>query len=310
MPRHRQLPDISNPAPKSGSRRTNRLFLLGLAPLLVGCATHPLPENVTRSTTYDIVERIRCEAKRAVLDHGRGFVDAALAYEFTFQITEDDNASGNATWTLPFLNGGSFSLVANAGLTKTRDAARIFKLVDSFAELRRARCDGEVLEKNWIYPIAGDIGVYEVVSTFARLHKVDNPIKGSKDDVFSFADTLVFTTVLGGGVKPKLTLAPVTEKFRLTEANGDFSAGRRDMHKVVLALAAGQQIVTTQTQQRRAVSRIRSMVDFAPLTGSSSPLSVTILQTGANAKESALMELDRQRILELQRRSQTLLVTP
>jgi hypothetical protein len=27
--------------------------------LLVGCAIHPLPENVTRDTTYDIVQKIR-----------------------------------------------------------------------------------------------------------------------------------------------------------------------------------------------------------------------------------------------------------
>src|SRR5260370_7794079 len=34
--------------------------------LLGGCAIHPLPENVTRDTTYDIVQKIRCEGKEAL----------------------------------------------------------------------------------------------------------------------------------------------------------------------------------------------------------------------------------------------------
>jgi hypothetical protein len=34
--------------------------------LLAGCAVHPLPENVTRDTTYDIVQKIRCEGREAL----------------------------------------------------------------------------------------------------------------------------------------------------------------------------------------------------------------------------------------------------
>src|SRR5260370_18310487 len=34
--------------------------------LLGGCAIHPLPENVTRDTTYDIVQKIRCEGKETL----------------------------------------------------------------------------------------------------------------------------------------------------------------------------------------------------------------------------------------------------
>jgi hypothetical protein len=34
--------------------------------VLVGCTTHPLPEDVTRKNTYAIVQKIRCEAREAV----------------------------------------------------------------------------------------------------------------------------------------------------------------------------------------------------------------------------------------------------
>src|SRR5262245_55792894 len=34
-----------------------------LASGLAGCSMHPLPEDVSRASTFDIVERIRCEAQ-------------------------------------------------------------------------------------------------------------------------------------------------------------------------------------------------------------------------------------------------------
>jgi hypothetical protein len=34
--------------------------------LLAGCAIHPLPEDVTRETSYQIVQKIRCEAREAL----------------------------------------------------------------------------------------------------------------------------------------------------------------------------------------------------------------------------------------------------
>jgi hypothetical protein len=48
--------------------RAARLTILGLLPALIaGCAIHPLPENVTGVSTYDIVRQIRCETRQAVI---------------------------------------------------------------------------------------------------------------------------------------------------------------------------------------------------------------------------------------------------
>lgn len=47
------------------------LAISWLCLLFVGCSAHPLPEDVTRSTTVEIVQRIRCEAKQAILRHAR-----------------------------------------------------------------------------------------------------------------------------------------------------------------------------------------------------------------------------------------------
>jgi len=264
-------------------------------------------EDVTRKATYDIVEQIRCEARRAVVDYGYDYKTASIAYDFDFNITERNNASGDVTAMIPFLNGGNFSLTANAGSNLTRNTIRNFKIVDSFDELRAIKCQPDYLATNFIYPIAGDIGVYEVVSTFIRLQKVDNQNSG---EVFTFADTLEFTTEWSGGVKPQLVLNPVADRFRVVGANGDFNASRNDVHKVVLTLAGSPP----------KTSKMLLGKSLRPLPGpgvvgvvgdtNSSLVSTTIIQIAVNPKDRALVELDRQRILALQAKSQNLLVGP
>lgn len=287
-------------------RGTLRFVLLGTVCVhaLAGCSAFPIPDDVTRKSTYDIVEQIRCEAKRAVVDFGRGFKDAAIAYEFSFHITETNNAAGDVTGLIPFVNGGSFGITANAGLNRTRDTLRNFKIVDSFEQLRKANCNREVLEKNWVYPIAGDIGMYEVVATFIKLQRADNP---SGNEIFTFADTLIFTTDLLGGVKPTLTLNPVTDKFRIVGANANLNADRTDVHQVTLALSAGPQAAPAAAPPRVGATIRPLMVGAAP---GSAVLSTTVMQSGASAKDRALLELDRQRILALQARTPNLLVGP
>lgn len=276
-------------------------FSIGSLLALSGCSTVPLPEDVTRKTTYDIVQQIRCEARRAVIDFGYYYKTASVAYEFEFNITEDNNASGDITSTIPFLNGGSFSLVANAGSNRIRQTKRNFKVADTFDELRQTKCSREQIEANWVYPISGDIGVYEVVRTFILLQDVTNKQSGA---VFTFADTLTFTTSLNGGVQPKLILSPVTDRFRVVAANADFNAARSDVHTVTLTLAGAPPKATGAPLGKTLVP----LVGFTA--GNNSLVSTTIIQSAVNPKDRALIELDRQRILALQARSQNLLVGP
>jgi hypothetical protein len=290
--------------------------IAALSPALVGCSTFPLPDDVTRKSTYDIVQQIRCEARQAVVDKaydyktGIDYKTASVAYEFEFDISEDNNTSADATWTLPYTLGGSFSLVANAGLNRNRHTKRNFKIVDSFDELRQINCAGDRPRENIIYPIAGDIGVYEVVSTFIRLQQIDNPKSG---EVFTFGDTLMFTTLLTGGVQPKLVISPLTDRFRLAAADGDFNARRSDIHTVTLALA-GSPLKTSKPQLGASLrSSAAGMVGSVGLVGlqtNSSLVSTTIIQSATNPKDRALIELDRQRILALQARTPNLLVGP
>jgi hypothetical protein len=287
--------------------------IAALAPALVGCSTFPLPDDVTRKSTYDIVQQIRCEARRAVADHaydyktGIDYKTASVAYEFDFDISEDNNASADATWTLPYTLGGSFSLVANAGLNRNRHTKRNFKIVDSFDELRQMNCEGDRPRENIIYPIAGDIGVYEVVKTFIKLQQIDNPKSG---EVFTFADTLMFTTLLTGGVQPKLIISPLTDRFRLAAADADLNARRNDIHTVTLTLAGNPPKTPKAIVGASLRSAAAGLAGSAGLQTNSSLVSTTIIQSATNPKDRALLELDRQRILALQARTQNLLVGP
>jgi hypothetical protein len=274
---------------------------------LTGCSTHPIPDDVTRISTFDIAEQIRCEAKRAVDAYPYRYTTAALAYEFTFEITEANSESGDLTAVIPFTGGGRFSILAGAGSNRERTTKRNFKLSDTFEQLKRMDCRREILERNWAYPIAGDIGVYEVVRTFLRLQKANNPKAG---DVFTFADTLKFTTAFNGGIQPKLVLNPVTDRLRVVEANANLSARRSDVHQVVLTMAGGPERDT-----RMPVGASLAVVGRAPVllgaaASPSSLVSTTVLQAVVSPRDRALLELDRQRILTLQERTPNLLIGP
>jgi hypothetical protein len=300
-----------------------------LLPLLIGCSIHPLPDDVSRKTTYDIVDKIRCEAKAAVEQYGQGFQDASIVYQFTFNINEHNDASAGFTLFNPFANG-TFNLNANAGSNRVRDGSRNFELIDSFDDLRKMNCTRD-REVNWIYPLTGDVGMYDSVATFIRLQKADNP-GGTR--IFTFADTLTYTTTFTGGATATLTLSPVPEQFRFTAANAGLSGSRMDEHKVVVTMAAGHQTVVDRSGRRT----VRRMVPFfdAPIARSgigrnggpgfaanrsgvgvagngdtgfgvagsfNNLLSTRILQQESGAENRALYEQDRQRQLELQRRS-------
>jgi hypothetical protein len=272
-----------------------------LAAGLLSCSIHPLPEDVTRKTTYEIVEAIRCEARDAIIAYAlpeRMFDNAFIGYEFQFQITEDNNASASADFKHPF-TGGTFTLGISGGAEKQRVGDRNFRIVESFRDLRNLKpeiCYGVVSGKNYKYPIAGTVGLAEVIQTYVKIEKVVNLAVTKGADVPTFADKLVFTTTLKGGAKPSVELQAVPGSFRLVKASGDFNAQRKDVHKLIIAIA---------------LDKRPAPVAFVPRNLVISPLAATAAQAGAPARTRVLLELDRQRLLEENQRLLNLLgVTP
>lgn len=253
---------------------------------IAGCSIHPLPDDVTRDTTLEIINKIRCEARDTLVeriidvlveeesptnmklldklnqpwgtsaenmcnlspyefdsrarDRLEKFRTAAATYSFEFTISENKVKSGGATFKMPFTQG-TFTLGLSAGSDKTRKNLREITFGDTFSSLlfgryvsgRPTGLDCDLVHKprkHWIYPITGNIGLDEVITTFISLAKIT-------EEVSTFSDTLTFTTDLNVGAKPSVELTRlVPRKLNLTAANIDYTAKRSDAHQVKIVL--------------------------------------------------------------------------
>jgi hypothetical protein len=212
---------------------------------------HPLPEDVSRRSTFDIVQSIRCEAKAGLSGFSPNdeiITGSTIGLGFTFDMTEVNNASSGG---LDFLRPGNprVSLELDASATKRRNNRREFKVLENLKELYAADCSTATASANRLYPIAGAVGVDEVVRTYIRLRQLtDLKEKG----VNLFSDSLHFTTTLNAGATPTLTLAAVAGSFRLTSASVALSAQRTDIHNVDVVLAYDTKKTAEKTAEKTA----------------------------------------------------------
>ncbi len=265
---------------RSGRRSGAAVFLLS-ALALSGCAIHPLPEDVARLDTIEIVDHIRCEmydalrhqvvigfqlsdseaahqVAREIEEHPdrslKEFLDkvellksqyknrfgafkgTTIGYGFRFNITEQDVASANLNFGLPWNPLANFALNTSAGIDKRRANTRRFFKVETFEELLLSNdCLGKPLnEANIIYPITGKIGLRKVVEDFIKLTTRGAKTFADPRDVKNFSEQLTFFTELTGSVTPSVRVAPVTDQFKLANANGELSARRTDIHELTL----------------------------------------------------------------------------
>ena len=165
------------------------------------------------------------------------YLPAAIAYDFTFDITEDNDL----TTQFDFLDTFTHS-VASLGLKaendRQRETVRNFRISDTFGDLLREKSECHTGGPNWAYPVTGTIGLGEVITTFIDLNEFQK-LTGTtdKDTVPTLADTFNFQTTISGSAAPKITLSPVTRGAQLSDAALGASASRKDIHKVIVALS-------------------------------------------------------------------------
>lgn len=221
--------------------------LLGSAVLsaLSGCSAHPLVEDFSRKTTYQITQKIRCEAAFGLQKYkaaSRGEVPpSAVGFDFTFDTTEQNRASSGK---LDFVNSfaaGKFSLTLKGSADKKRQSERSFRLLLTFEELEQdleqGNCAPQVEEENLLYPITGSIGMDEVIETYLLLNSNLDASGDIKKPVKVFSDTLTFSTTLNAGISPRIEIGAGGGNFKLRDASIDGSAERIDKHKVVIAIS-------------------------------------------------------------------------
>jgi hypothetical protein len=196
------------------------------------------------------------------------YLDIAIAYDWSFDITEVNHADASVGFRLPTLNPvGTFDLNAGGNANATRQAKRTFKNQDKFKDLltesRWKFCNDidrsienvpntptgrppfEPQPVRGVYPITGTIGLARAVTSFLKIAAQD----GALD---TFTDELTFTTTFDGRVGGAVTLAPVPKEFRLVNATGNLTGSRMDIHKVKISMAFPKARATQKTKKQQA----------------------------------------------------------
>jgi hypothetical protein len=267
---------------------TKALLPLLSAVALGGCAIHPVQQDVTGLKTVEVVDRIRCETRRAIEDkaidllfnlsddpnhpskrlaahlqanrsafvnfppsslptkRARDFYDryinTAIAFEFSFDITESNGVGFNAD-PVRLISGGAAGVLVGAGDANFRNNIRRFTIAENFGELLsnvKLRCFDGYHSDNFVYPIAGNIGMKELISTFIDLNQDKDLSPASKGSATVFGDTLKFTTTLSASATPHVVIAPVGNRWGVDPpTNVGLSAGRTDIHQLTIGLAIG-----------------------------------------------------------------------
>lgn len=211
------------------------------------------------------------------------YFQAVIAYEFEFDITEENNLSGGVGF-LDILSRGQLTLGISGKKDRKRQNKRNFKAVDNFGDLISNRAmnrlckefDGD-RRKNSFYPISGYLGLREVVDTFISLNQSGNLVGNTKEtlSIPTLADTLTFTTTISGTVNPVVKLNAVGTGFQLSGASLKAVSTRVDTHKLVLALT----------------------LPAVKITREGFPVPVAVERN--QLEKAAIIELERQRIKEI-----------
>lgn len=174
-----------------------------------------------------------------------------IAYNFTLTMNEQNDLTATANFLGPWANKLTLGLTGNAD--RSRENERTFTVTDrlsyllkelntinytSTGEVRRY-CDGHIKGPNYIYPIAGQIGVFKTVATFYQMAIFDGlaPKPGTGGTTPAMADKLTFTTTIDISATPRVVFSPVPTRFQVADATGTGLLRRRDVHSVIVAVA-------------------------------------------------------------------------
>lgn len=299
--------------PSTGMSGVGAVFAVAA---LTGCSIHPLVDDVSPIPTEAIVAAARCELRLGLVhqvevwfaderppvtdfdpntigeaenlkrmhasfpktdkDDWQQYLDIAIAYEWTFDITEANHADAGVGFRMPLLNPtGTFDVGAGGNANATRQAKRTFKNQDTFRDLltkkkwefcndtdrsvesfpntRRGRPPFEPQPERGLYPMTGSIGLARAVTSFLKISVQE----GALD---TFTDELTFTTTLDGRVGGAVTLAPVPREFRLVSASANLTGSRMDMHKVKISMAFPKARPTQKTKKQKVDELLKDVI--------------------------------------------------
>jgi hypothetical protein len=174
---------------------------------------------------------------------------AAIAYSFDLTMTEANNLTTTVDLLGPWRNKLMLGITGDANRTRTNE--RTFTITDTFQfllanlnatdETGAHYCDGQIVKANYIYPIAGEIGVYKSVQTFFELSVLGglsvDKAKPGQTGAPTMSDNLKFTTTVDLSGTPKVVFTPIGAAFQAADASLTGMVQRMDVHQVTVGLA-------------------------------------------------------------------------
>lgn len=208
--------------------------------------THAPPEimDPLRRDPNEIVNLYKDNKKSLLTKQQIGTLEkyrqASISIEFLLQMTEDNNIGGSAGILNTFLSGNDL-ITLNASSNHARRNFRNFRFTENWLDLVkdvRTCSNYRGSDPDYNYPIAGRVGLMEVVDSYFRINEQVNLTSPSKDkDDDAFVDDLTFTTVLSGSVGPAHTLNTLSGRsLILKSSSGSLLGDRTDQHELVVAL--------------------------------------------------------------------------
>jgi hypothetical protein len=195
------------------------------------------------------------------------FSPTGIAYNFQLQMQETDNIDP-MTDLLTFSGKNQFASPVSGNADRMRQNTRTFTVTDTFDFLLRNipddYCSGHIIGPNYIYPVAGKIGVDRMIGDFVNLTLFENlaapatsagnPFPANAKGPPTMVDQLQFTTTVSLSATPKVTFAPIKT---FVDASVALKFARTDTHTVTIGLAVSDKTSLSET------ATIRSAV-FAP----------------------------------------------
>jgi hypothetical protein len=207
-------------------------------------------ENRNLMASFDARRSFPDPAQAQVRNVFEVIYSAGVGYTFDLTMTEDNNLGATANFVGPWLN--KFTLGLTGDGNRTRQNERTFTITDNIGFLLRELntpkpngeqyCDGHIaFGPNYIYPIAGRVGIYNTVYTFFQLSFFDSLAANKADPGGGgapvMADKLTFTTMIDLIAMPKVVFAPVGNAFQVADASATGTLRRTDAHQVTVGVA-------------------------------------------------------------------------
>jgi hypothetical protein len=243
--------------------------------------------------------------------------NAALAYNFDLTMSETNNLGTSVDLLGPWTP--KFTALIGADANRSRSNERTFTVTDTFSNLLKINtlirgqryCDKQMVQANYAYPIAGRIGVDEMVLTFFDLSLFGDveaqQAKPGAGGPPAMADKLTFTTTIDGSVNPaKVVFNPVGSGLQVADASLSGTLSRTDTHVVTVGLALDSKVTASLNSLRGYLfSRQRSSGGAVAAGGAAASRNTMIFSTltanvSSTAAELAVTMVDQQKSREFQ----------